>query len=97
MYYLDHPAIAKTDSEKQWRADEFKRLRAALALPQKELAELTGLSHNTIRQLPSVKHGRIPTLATIERMRLELELQPHFQLWRRSADIRAHMLSHANL
>lgn len=73
MYYLDRPHLAKTDTERQWRASEYKRLRAALALPQKELAALTGLSHNTIRQMPSIKHGRIPSLAALERMRHRLE------------------------
>jgi len=84
MYYLDRPKTAKTDAVKVWRAAEYRRLRSALALSSKDLASLTGLSFNTVRQMPAVKFNRIPSLLVLERMRTELERQPHMIAWRNS-------------
>lgn len=73
LYYSDRPNLAKELDEREWRAAEYKRLRSALNLSQKDLATLTGLSINTINQIPSVKYNRIPSLLVLERMRYSLE------------------------
>jgi transcriptional regulator with XRE-family HTH domain len=83
MYYLDRPKTAKTATEKEWRAAEYRKLRSALAMSSKDLAALTGLSFNTVRQMPAIQFNRIPSLLVLERMRAELERQPHVIAWRK--------------
>lgn len=78
MYYTDRPKTAKTYAEKEWRAGEYRKLRTHLGLTQREVAKLTGLSYNTVRQIPSIDHDRIPSLYVLERMRAEIERRPYY-------------------
>lgn len=54
------------------RADEYRRLRAALGLPRAELSALTGLAISTLNQMPYEPAGRVPSPEVLERMRQEL-------------------------
>ncbi|WP_421522173.1 helix-turn-helix domain-containing protein [Ochrobactrum quorumnocens] len=73
MYYTDHPRLAKTPEERAWRADEYKRLRSALHVSQRELASISGLTVNTINQMPCLSSGRYPSLLVLTRMRAALD------------------------
>ncbi|KAB2793799.1 hypothetical protein F9K96_01090 [Brucella anthropi] len=79
MYYSHRPKVAKTFDEKEWRAFEYRKLRRHLSLTQRGVAELTGLSYNTVRQLPSLEQNRIPSLYVLELMRAEIERKPFYQ------------------
>nr|WP_278434362.1 hypothetical protein [Brucella anthropi] len=71
MYYNDRPPSPDTDAEKQWRKDEYKRLRSALSLPRVELSAITGLAISTLNQIPY--RQKAPSLLVLERMREALE------------------------
>jgi len=71
MYYSDRPPYAQTDAEKEWRRDEYRRLRSALNLPRAELSALTGLAISTLNQIPA--RSKPPSLLVLERMREALE------------------------
>lgn len=70
MYYNDRPPSPDTAAEKQWRKDEYVRLRTALSLPRAELSRVTGLKITTLNQLP---YSGAPSLIVLERMREALE------------------------
>jgi len=90
MYYSHRPKTAKTWDEKEWRAIEYKKLRKHLGMSQREIAELTGLSFNTVRQIPSVDYNRLPSLYVLELMRAEIERRPYFQenAWKETKSLR---------
>jgi len=94
MYYSHRPKTAKTWDEKEWRACEYRKLRRHLSLTQREVAQLTGLSYNTVRQIPSLEHNRIPSLYVLELMRAEIERKPFYQKngWKESQTTRERML-----
>ncbi len=70
MYYNDRSPSPDTDAEKEWRKDEYVRLRSALSLSRAELSKLTGLKITTLNQLP---YSGAPSLIVLERMRAALE------------------------
>jgi transcriptional regulator with XRE-family HTH domain len=73
MYYTYHPRLAKTSEERAWRADEYKRLRNALHVSQRELGFISGLTVNTVNQMPCLSSGRSPSLLVLTRMRAALD------------------------
>lgn len=70
MYYNDRPSIRNSETEREWRKEEYRRLRSALSLPRAELSAITGLKISTLNQIP---FNKPPSLLVLERMRDFLE------------------------